>query len=169
LEEMCREYLARRQMGAHEQADFVVLEMIDQCVRQVGGGEMGGGAYRRYRADPVRHADMINYVRLRIGEDLRPASGLASGGSRVYPARRRGPTGFFGRLTRLPKALARRVTRARQRLGLALLPTAFREQNVSLAGIGERHHWLWDEHQLTEALRAAGFTAIERCRWDSSR
>ena len=42
LEEMCREYLARRQMGAHEQADFVVLEMIDQCVRQVGGGEMGG-------------------------------------------------------------------------------------------------------------------------------
>jgi hypothetical protein len=42
------------------------------------------------------------------------------------------------------------------------LPTAFRAQNVSMAGIGERHHWLWDFHQLQQALKTAGFTSVER-------
>ena len=45
---------------------------------------------------------------------------------------------------------------------MAGLPAAFRAQNVSLAGVGERHHWLWDFHQLQQALEAAGFQGVER-------
>ena len=43
-----------------------------------------------------------------------------------------------------------------------LLPAAFREQNVSLAGVGERHHWIWDFHQLQQALHEAGFLTVQR-------
>ena len=42
------------------------------------------------------------------------------------------------------------------------LPRAFRLQNVSLAGVGERHLWLWDFHQLKSALEAVGFIAVQR-------
>jgi SAM-dependent methyltransferase len=35
-------------------------------------------------------------------------------------------------------------------------------QNVCLPGVGERHHWLWDFHQLEQALEVAGFTAVQR-------
>ena len=52
---------------------------------------------------------------------------------------------------------------------LQLLPKAFREQNVSLAAVGERHHWLYDFHQLHCLLAAAGFVAIERCTAATSR
>ena len=52
---------------------------------------------------------------------------------------------------------------------LQLLPKAFREQNVSLAAVGERHHWLYDFHQLQRLLAAAGFVSIERCTAATSR
>jgi hypothetical protein len=34
-----------------------------------------------------------------------------------------------------------------------------------LAAVGERHHWLWDFHQLEDVLQKTGF--IEITRWDS--
>lgn len=52
---------------------------------------------------------------------------------------------------------------------IQLLPRAFREQNVSLASVGERHHWLYDAHSLMQLLRANGFVAIERCTASTSR
>jgi hypothetical protein len=31
-----------------------------------------------------------------------------------------------------------------------------------LAAVGERHHWLWDFHQLKTVLEAAGFVDVQR-------
>jgi hypothetical protein len=47
-------------------------------------------------------------------------------------------------------------------------PPTFRTQNVSLAGVGERHHWLWDFHQLQQELEAAGFTGVQHRTSNSS-
>lgn len=58
--------------------------------------------------------------------------------------------------------MLRRVERAGIRLCLLALPAAFREQNVSLAAVGERHHWLWDFHLLNAALEAVGFIDVQR-------
>lgn len=41
LENLCRAYLAHRDGGEHDKADFIVLEMVDQCVRDTSGGELG--------------------------------------------------------------------------------------------------------------------------------
>lgn len=169
LEEMCREYLARRDAGDHEKADLVVVEMIDQCVRQTGGGELGA-LYRTYSADPIRHKAMIDYLQWRNGESLRPvATQNADNGSAVlapHPTRSRR---LLDRTTTLPSRVRIRAQNAWFAWLLRRLPPAFREQNVSLASVGERHHWLWDQHQLTAALRSAGFEHIERCRCDTGR
>jgi hypothetical protein len=68
-------------------------------------------------------------------------------------------------LRRLP-ALAERLW---IRAVIQLLPRAFREQNVSLASLGERHQWLYDLHSLRQLLRASSFVAIECCSASTSR
>lgn len=153
LGNLAREYLVRREAGEHDKADFVVLEMIDQCVRRESGGELG----KLYRRLSGRQGDdvesMIDYIRARTGEDLRALP--AAGGGGYSPSR-------------LWNALRGRLERAWIRLCLLALPAAFRAQNVSLAAVGERHHWLWDFHQLKAALEEAGFTDVQRCRANTS-
>jgi len=71
------------------------------------------------------------------------------------------------------RAILRRLPAFAERLWIRaviqLLPPAFREQNVSLASMGERHHWLYDAHSLQQLLQASGFVAIERCTASTSR
>jgi len=66
------------------------------------------------------------------------------------------------RLREVPRKVAAKVEGLWIQAVLQLLPKAFREQNVSLAAVGERHHWLFDFNQLQRLLAAAGFVAIER-------
>jgi hypothetical protein len=88
LEEMARTYLALRDAGEHERADFLVLEMIDQCVRRESGGELGQ-FYRRLRAGSAQESEMIAFVRERTGENL-------GGSHSAAEARGGGSTGRFG-------------------------------------------------------------------------
>jgi SAM-dependent methyltransferase len=164
FEEMCREYLARRGAGDHEKADFVVAEVIDQCVRQAGGGELGE-LYRSYASDPAAHAGMNEYARERVGED--PA--LAAQKPAPPPARRRTFKERRHAVALFPRSARSRLREAWFRRAVDRLPAAFREQNVSMAPVGERHHWLWDFDQLKAALEGAGFVQVERCRHDTSR
>ena len=159
LEEMARTYLALRESGDHERADFLVLEMIDQCVRRESGGELER-CYRRLRAACDLHSGMIAFIRQRTGEDLRQISALhnlPAGGACSAP--------LPGRLLQW---IRHRLHRVWLQLWIAGLPAAFRAQNVSLAGVGERHHWLWDFHQLRSALKSVGFGEVQRCTADSS-
>jgi SAM-dependent methyltransferase len=72
LENLCRAYLEHRERGEHDKADFVVLEMVDQCVRRTSGGELGR-FYGQLRSDPATYAEMMAFVRDRTGEDLSTA------------------------------------------------------------------------------------------------
>lgn len=162
LQEMATSYLHYREAGDHERADFLVLEIIDQCVRRESGGELGR-LYRRLRDEPhPDQAELIAFVRERTGEPL-----VASmNGQANNPGGRN--SSALARLGGLPGRLHNRLQRLWIRAWLAALPAAFRAQNVSLADVGERHHWLWDFHQLQQALEAAGFMAVERRAPDSS-
>ena len=51
FEEICREYLRQRESGNHIKADFVVIEMLDQCVRVDPGGELGA-LYKSLQEQP---------------------------------------------------------------------------------------------------------------------
>jgi SAM-dependent methyltransferase len=155
LENLCRAYLEHRERGEHDKADFVVLEMVDQCVRRTSGGELGR-FYGQLRSDPATYAEMMAFVRERTGEDL----------STAPPTRRLGSLG--GGLRSVLGKLLGRLQRLWIRSVLQLLPTAFREQNVSLAAVGERHHWLWDFHQVRVLLEEVGLQNVERHQASSS-
>lgn len=73
LQEMAASYPRHRDAGEYARADFLVLEMIDQCVRRESGGELGR-LYRELQAGAHAHnAAMLAFIRVRTGEDLAPA------------------------------------------------------------------------------------------------
>jgi SAM-dependent methyltransferase len=147
LEELCRAYLVERERGTHDKANFIVLEMLDQCVRTTPGGELGA-YYAQLQSAPQQNASMINYVRLRTGHDLQIATTSAGGRwKRALP----NPAKILGKLEQF---YCRAV--------LAILPAAFRSQNVSLASVGERHAWIYDFYTVEKLLKHAGFADVQR-------
>jgi predicted SAM-dependent methyltransferase len=155
LENLAREYLNMRERGEHSKADFVVIEMIDQCVRRVSGGELGNLYKKLAEKSSSDNASMIDYIRVRTGEDLLQFDshpriiGLKS-------------------LYRMVSAFKNRIQQYWIRFCILLLPSAFRNQNISLSQVGERHQWLWDFHQIKTELEAAGFTDVMRLSSKSS-
>jgi len=155
LDELCREYLRRRDAGEHEMADFVVLEILDQCVRTQPGGELAAH-YRRIITSNI--PDMVNYIRDRTGEDL-SCSG-DRGESRVRSR--------WLQVLQNPTRLRARLEWWYCHAVTALLPAAFRSQNVSFTPVGERHAWVYDFHSLSGLLVQAGFENVKKYRCDQS-
>ncbi|NKI36426.1 methyltransferase domain-containing protein [Wenzhouxiangella sp. XN79A] len=154
LEDICRTYLAERDAGRDDRADFVALELIDQCVRKESGGKLG----QYYDDLTKRMADqpaMVSFVAERTGHNLVEFGVAEECGSKKKPG--------------LAARVSRKLSALRLRVGLALLPAGFRSQNVSLAEIGETHQWVWDFHMLRAVLLDCDFVDIARCDCRSSR
>jgi len=156
FEEMCRAYLFHRDEEEHQYADFLVIEIIDQTVRKYPGGELGK-LYSKYLRNPSKYQSMIDFLRHRNGETF-------GYGQEAYVD--------FGKshqsLTTLPSMrktlsmLRSTLNEIRFQVGIRLLPRSFIKQNVSFANIGEKHHWLWDYHQLSTVLNLNGFDNVGR-------
>lgn len=146
FEEMCATYLECRRAGNHAEADFLILEIIDQCVRQRRGGEL-----RDFFGDldPRKAGDqkMVQFVRYRTGYAI-PPGGLGRG----IPAW----------LLKSPRMWLLMLEQLYIRFIVLLLPASFRRQNVSLATVGERHTWVYDFHSLSKLLESVGFEHIAR-------
>jgi SAM-dependent methyltransferase len=145
FEEMCREYLGQLDRSDYTKAKLCVIDIVDQCVRIESGGELAK-IYRKYSQDLAGNEQIRDYIYSRNGQYL-PLPSVLSKSKR------------FTKLINLStkpnlfiKKLVYQLNMARINILIFLLPKAFREQNVSLAGIGERHHWLWDFYQLKSAL-----------------
>lgn len=65
-------------------------------------------------------------------------------------------------MLRNPTQLRGRLERIYCEMVLALLPSAFRQQNVSLARVGERHAWIYDFQSVERLLKEAGFVDVTR-------
>jgi hypothetical protein len=153
----------------HAEADFVLIEIIDQCVRQGPGGRLAEFYSRVHEMDPASRAYWTAFIAERTGERLDRAIPAHSSSSLSNLLRSRLATVLTNPVSLRPKALARRFRLKIHQLGLRLLLPEFRRQNVSLAPIGERHCWLWDFHQLADALNTAGFVSVVRQTHLSSR
>lgn len=153
LEEMARSYLDYRDSAQHERADFLVLELIDQCVRRTSGGELGS-CYQSLRSQPISEVkEMTEFVRERTGEALHV---------RARPSHKSGSDGAGEWSSQLPARIRNRLQLLWVRFWAYGFPAAFRAQNISMSDVGERHHWLWDFHQLQQALETVGFAMVER-------
>ncbi len=155
-EMLLREYLAQRSAGEDAKADYAFVVFLDQCVRRRPGGRLG--EFDR-RIGNGELAGLRSYAEFLLGPESRPEP-AGQGGTSL--ARK------LARLLARPDLLLQRLEPAYIRAVCALLPRAFREQNVSFTGIGERHQWMWDFSSLGAALREAGYTRIERASFDRS-
>jgi predicted SAM-dependent methyltransferase len=152
LENMADSYVNLRKLGDHQKADFLVLEMIDQCVRNIGGGQLGVFYSKIKKDHPHQHKSMNEFIRERTGEDLT-----------AYSFHQKQNYNFFSKnFTSILAAIVRRIQRYWIKIVILALPSAFRDQNISLAGIGERHHWVWDFYSLKKILEAVGFVDVKR-------
>lgn len=153
-EELCTAYLEARRGGHHEKADFVMLEMLDQCVRTTAGGRLAR-LYEDLQRNPDERPALIDFVKYRTGRDV-----IRQGSGR--------PGGTWARLLDNPGAIPGFVEKLYIKAVVRLLPAAFRAQNVSMARVGERHAWMYDFHAIRELLIEAGFEDVRRMAADSS-
>lgn len=133
---------------AENLADVLPLEMLDQCVRRVSGGKLGA-CYARLQAHSGQHHALIDFVQLRTGRVLQSMAN-ATHASR------------WSRILENPRKMRGKFEQWYVRLILALLPSAFRHQNVSLAAVGEKHAWMYDFYTLEQLLVQADFTDVKR-------
>jgi ubiquinone/menaquinone biosynthesis C-methylase UbiE len=148
-EEMCGTYLSLRRDGInHDKADFLMVEMLDQCVRGVSGGELGD-FYARLQVQLEQDQNMINFVQQRTGHDF---SAIVN-------------DSFISRLLRLmenPQRISCMLSHWYISAILALLPSSFRRQNISFTALGEKHAWMYDFYTLKRLLLQAGFVDVQR-------
>ena len=154
LENICREYLKCRDHGEHEKADFCIIELLDQCVRTESGGRLGK-YWQVLKQNPQESKAMIEYVKYRTGEDI-----LNCHQNQSIPR-----INFFRKVQR---KIIHKFQSARINFLTRLLPSAFREQNVSFTTIGEKHAWMWDFYSLSNQLNAVGFKEISRVTFDTT-
>lgn len=153
LERLCESYLQKLravpELGAAAEADheWLVIEMLDQAVREQSGGEM----LRYLQQNPLPNEQ---FVLERIGEEGRELLRMIRTPS---PPTEAGPRlSLRYRLLSRPRRLIGRVR--------AALVTSWYGPDALLAIkighfrlAGEVHHWLYDRLSLTKLLLRAGF------------
>ena len=143
LEEICRSYLHYRDNSEHIRANFLILELLDQCVRTSPGGELGQ-FYNSIASQSDHDLSLHSFIKSRTGE--------------ILTKQNLQKRDLSACVKRLPLYFQKIWIKA----VLQLLPKAFRQQNISRASIGERHHWVYDYYSLKQILKGSGFTDIQR-------
>ena len=158
LEGMAREYLEALQKatkglpGWHDNYDWVVVELLDQAVR-----ESPGGAWHEYlRQDPIPNWDFI--VR-RAGQEAERAKATARAGENT-------PKSGVGRMrAKWVYILQNPRGVIRNKMAKMVLSKADYEalQIGRFRRQGEIHQWMYDGYSLGRLLMEAGFTSPVRC------
>ena len=139
LERLCAAYLEKLRALDDADHEWLVIEMLDQTVREHSGGTMLEYLRRR----PLRNE---SFVLERIGEEGRELlASIRNGASTPAPR----PAARVGLRQRIKDALVRRWYGAD-----ALVAMQIGRFRLS----GEVHQWLYDRLSLTRVLTAAGFS-----------
>jgi SAM-dependent methyltransferase len=160
-EEMFSEYLRLRAARQHTLADFVIAEIIDQSVRSYPGGRLGY-FYEQAATCKAHDNSLASFIKLRNGEDL----SFFFEHTRSHQLQQNKLPFFLHSFLRIRGKAKQLSTDLQYRFKIFVLnqlfESAFVEQNISFANIGERHHWLWDFYQVSNRLCEAGFSSIAR-------
>lgn len=149
LEEICREYLTQRSGGNHKKADFVILELIDQCVRVETGGNLG--IFYSSLLRQLQSNSMVEYVEERTGQKI--TDNIIT---------RRSLFDKFKVLLENPIKLICKIENMYCKFIVSLLPEAFKKQNVNNTAVGERHMWIYDFHSISQILKETGFIKVSK-------
>jgi predicted SAM-dependent methyltransferase len=154
-EEMCNTYINLRngkEKLNQKKADYMIIEMLDQCVRQNKGGDLGLVFNEIKKVDGH---DLKNFIEERTGQVFSSRSISTKKLTSKYLFR---SLNYFW--IKLEEIYSRVI--------VMLLPRAFRQLNVSFTSIGEKHMWMYDFHTLSKVLMDAGYIEIKKKTADTS-
>jgi predicted SAM-dependent methyltransferase len=149
FEEMVSTYIALRKKKEHDKADFLIMEIIDQCVRNVNGGELGC-FYEKIKNHQDKYKHLVKLINKRTGNHIK----------KLF--KKKGNDSSPKNFQQILSSVISRIKKYYIKIVLLALPSAFLAQNVSLAEIGERHHWVWDFYSLKKVLEAVGYSGVKK-------
>lgn len=152
---LLREYLKHKDNQNTICAEYAFLNFLDQCVRLKSGGKL---QERFQQLADGKLEQLEKYAEYLNGTDAKaaPLEPAASKANKLLD------------LIRHPARIWAKIEPFYIRGVCALLPKAFREQNVSFASVGERHLWMYDFDSLRVLLNEAGFSRVERRTFNTS-
>lgn len=160
-EEICEEYLRQIQQGDGLKSQLLILQLVDQYVRNTPGGELGR-FYNMIGSMPDNE-EIVDYVKKRNGHIVETVP------NRRFVDRLRGKIFSVESFADFANLVRSALNAMHIRGVSAVLPSAFREQNVSFAAVGEKHQWAWDFTQLKNCLVAADFLDVKRVSHNQSK
>lgn len=156
LEFLINEYSLHTANKDFAKSDFIIELLFDQTVRLVPGGNLA------LVIDKIKNSedeDIKKYVIKLLGPNIF---------SEVYISSESLYKKVLRRVKKDPKIILNILSAIWIRLVIKFLPKAFRNTNVSLASIGERHMWVYDFFSLNNALKKAGFYEAIKCDFNKS-
>jgi SAM-dependent methyltransferase len=158
LENLARTYLQQleravaAQPGAHGDYSWMVLELLDQLVRDKSGGQM---------ADFIRTAPNPEYITSRIGDEYTElVSALSLSGVPAWQRLRQLPPAVRRhKILNLLRAIPGKVRRFAAGLILSSADRAALQEG-RFRRSGEIHQWMYDRYSLSVLLSSCGFHDI---------
>jgi len=151
FEEMARSYVRFKNEGEELKSQFVLTEILDQCVRLTPSG-----TFPKWYQMTATDRDLEEFVLLRTGINMR---NRAESLKHDLSIRKKSLFEKFGALARRGRNL---IVRKYISAVILLLPRWFRSYHVSRATPGERHMWLYDFASLSNLLSEIGFVEISK-------
>ena len=148
FEKMSREYIKMRDLNLDHKAEFMMTSLIDQFVRKIPGGKLN---YVINETIKSNDQDLKKYISERCGDIFKENVTHSSKNTR-------------GLLTKIMSFIYKKYVS----IIISLLPRSFRNQNVSIAEVGELHTWIYDINILSKILKEIGFKNIEEVRHNST-
>ena len=147
FDEFCASYLSYRGNNEYQKAEFLLIEMIDQCVRTYPGGKLGN-YYSRIKNDPS-NSEMISFIKYRTGHDIN-----IQHNNDTQNVDESNKSIFKRIINKLEWHYIKVVT--------AFLPPAFRKQNIKYTAVGGCYTRSNDFHTVKKILNLNGFLVFKK-------
>lgn len=142
FKKMAEEYIFQRNSSDNKKSSFMMTSIIDQFVRVVPGGKL---KLAFEEAEKNNDYGLQDYIYKRTGYDFK---------------------NLINKNTNIPKAnslhnkIESFIFKKYCALISSFLPKDFKDQNLSLANLGEKHAWIYDKDSIKNLLELAGFKNV---------
>tara|TARA_X000000950_G_scaffold288478_1_gene405457 strand:+ start:4046 stop:4870 length:825 start_codon:yes stop_codon:yes gene_type:complete len=153
FEALSKEYLRQIKLKDYSKAKIVLMTIIDQCVRKKPGGILND-FYRNLLNKKKEKRNEIKYIKFLNGVDFETKIKNKKD-SRYY-------------IEKIISLVKNTFLNIWLKFIIMFLPKTFKSQNISLARIGELHHWIWDYYSLSDYLLKAGFSKVIKQKYNKT-
>jgi len=157
LENICREYInvlekAYQNNEYDEKYNWIILELLDQMVRNFSGGEMGK-IFNEVKKN--KNMNLATYILYRTGDDLLNINGSSSS--------------FHIKNKKITlNKLKNKMLYAYLGIIRLLIPCHLRDSVFVNTTVGEKHLWMYDSYSMKKLLNIMGLKNIKTMKYNES-